>query len=88
LEWREQAARTLARKAGPLGRLTHRPEDFYPQLDHEHLKVCGRCEEIVYPAAREGQHTRFGERHSPCHFCDDIYQLWDYTTSTESEAYR
>lgn len=87
LEWREQTARTLARKAGPLGRLTHRPEDFYPQLDHEHLKVCGRCEEIVYPAAREDQHTRFGERHSPCHFCDDIYQLRDYTT-TESEAYQ
>jgi len=90
-EWREQAARALARKAGPLGRLTHRSEDFYPQLDREHLKVCGRCEEIVYPAAREDEHARLGERFSPCHYCGDSYQLRDYTTttaSTESEAYQ
>ncbi len=53
----------------------------------EHLKVCERCGEIVYPAAREDQHARFGQRHSPCHFCGDSYQLRDYTT-TESEAYR
>ncbi len=33
VEWREEAARQLARNAGPLGRLTHRPDDFYPQLD-------------------------------------------------------
>ncbi len=91
LEWREQAARQLARKAGPLGRLTHRSEDFYPQLDRKHLKVCGRCEEIVYPAAREDQHARLGQHYSPCHFCGDSYQLRDYTTttaSTESEAHQ
>jgi Replication-relaxation len=91
LEWREQAARQLARKAGPLGRLTHRSEDFYPKLDREHLKVCGRCEEIVYPTAREDQHTRLGQRYSPCHYCGDSYQLRDYTTttaSTESEAHQ
>ena len=48
-----------------------------------------RCEEIVYPAARENRHTRLGQHRSPCHFCDGIYQLRDYTTataSTESEA--
>jgi hypothetical protein len=91
LEDREQAARALARKAGPLGRLTHHSEDFYPQLDREHLKVCARCEEIVYPAAREDEHARLGERFSPCHYCGDSYQLHDYTTttaSTESEAYQ
>jgi Replication-relaxation len=84
LEWREQAARALARKAGPLGRLTHRPEGFYPQLDREHLKVCRRCEEIVYPAAREDQHARLGQRHSPCHYCGDSYQLRDYTEQPTS----
>jgi hypothetical protein len=52
LVWREQAARQLARKAGPLGRLTHPPTDFYPQLDREHLKICGRCQETIYPRAR------------------------------------
>lgn len=91
LGWREQAARVLARKAGPLGRLTHRSEDFYLQLDREHLKVCGRCEKIVYPAARENQHTRWEQQLSPCHYCGDSYQLRDYTTtaaSTESEAHQ
>lgn len=90
LEWREQAARQLARKAGPLGRLTHRAEDFYPQLDHEHLKVCERCEETIYPAARENQHTRWEQRLSPCHYCGDGYQLRNYNTtaSTESEAHQ
>ena len=33
LEWRKGAARQRARKAGPLGRLTHRAEDFYEPVD-------------------------------------------------------
>ena len=37
LAWRERTARQLARKAGPLGRLTHRTEDFYPQVDRRWL---------------------------------------------------
>ena len=56
LEWRQRAARELARKAGPLGRLTHRTEDFYLQLDHERLRICNTCakrstRERVNPAA-------------------------------------
>jgi hypothetical protein len=78
LEWREQAARRLARKAGPLGRLTHRPEDFYPQLDQERLRVCASCEETVYPAARKDQHIHGEQRLSPCHYCGDSHRLRDY----------
>ena len=91
LNWREQAARQLARKAGPLGRLTHSPEDFYHQLDREHLKVCRSCEETIYPRAR--QTDRHG---SPppksCHYCREPHGTKPYdptsTAGTESEAHR
>jgi hypothetical protein len=79
LEWREQAARTLAKRAGGLGRLTHPPASFYAQLDREHLKVCRHCEEIVYPAAREDRHGYGTERRSPCHYCDRTEHLRDYS---------
>jgi|SRR5580700_294279 hypothetical protein len=78
LEWREQAARQLARKAGPLARLTHRPEDFYPRLDQARLRVCASCEETVYPAARKNQHIHGEQRRSPCHYCGDSHRLRDY----------
>jgi len=88
LNWREQAARQLARKAGPLGRLTHRPEDFYPQLDREHLKVCRGCEETIYPRARKaGSPPPYS-----CHYCREPHGTKPYdptlTASTESEAYQ
>ncbi len=87
LEWREHAARRLARQAGPLGRLTHRREDFYPQIDGESLGVCRRCREIVYPADRASSH---GDRRPACHYCHDTYQIEAYRedapTRTEREV--
>jgi Replication-relaxation len=89
LNWREQTARQLARKAGPLGRLTHRPEDFYPQLDREHLKVCGRCQETIYPRARNGDGFT---RPPSCHYCREAHGIKPYdptlTAGQESEAYK
>jgi hypothetical protein len=90
LEWRQRAARELARKAGPLGRLTHRAEDFYSQLDHERLRICNTCEETIYPRAREP-----GSYDSPrvprCHYCREPHCSRPYDTtsiaSKESEAY-
>ena len=90
LKWRERAARELARKAGPLGRLTHRAEDFYAQLDQERLRICTSCEETIYPRAREA-----GSRGSPrvprCHYCREPHgsKPYDITSiaSKESEAY-
>ncbi|HEV3319336.1 MAG TPA: replication-relaxation family protein [Solirubrobacteraceae bacterium] len=63
---REAAARSLARKAGPLGRFTHRPEDFYAQLDEQRLRVCGACHETVFPTAGS---ARDGRRRPACHYC-------------------
>lgn len=89
LNWREQAARQLARKAGPLGRLTHRPEDFHAQLDRERLKVCERCEETIYPRARDGGGFT---RPPSCHYCREAHGIKPYdptlTAGQESEAYK
>ncbi len=90
LEWRERAARELARKAGPLGRLTHRAEDFYSQLDHERLRVCTSCEETIYPRARE-RGSYGSPRVHRCHYCREPHgsRPYDITSiaSKESEAY-
>lgn len=89
LHWREQTARQLARHAGPLGRLTHHPEDFYPQLDHERLRKCGKCAETIYPpASQAGSHK---QRAAPaCHYCSESQHTKPYepTPTKESEAYR
>jgi hypothetical protein len=90
LEWRERAAQELARKSGPLGRLTHRAEDFYSQLDHERLRVCTNCEETIYPRAREA--GSYGSSPLPrCHYCREPHgsKPYDITSiaSKESEAY-
>jgi hypothetical protein len=91
LEWRDRAARRLARDAGPLGRLTHRPEDFYAQLDQERLRVCGNCGETIYPP--EATAGSFGSTRSPsCHYCLEPHSTKPYDpasiTHTESEAHR
>jgi hypothetical protein len=90
LEWRQRAARQLARSAGPLGRLTHRAEDFYPKLDQERLWVCGRCAETIYPRSREGGSYRSQPAPS-CHYCTAPHSTQPYattpTTTTESEVY-
>jgi hypothetical protein len=89
LEWRERAARQLARSAGPLGRLTHRPEDFYAQLDQERLRVCGRCTETIYPGARESDGYGFRPE-GRCHYCREPHATEPYQatsiTRKESEA--
>ena len=75
LQWREHAARQLARKAGPLGRLTHRTEDFYPQIDRRWLGVCRHCREIAYPAAHA---TGRGDARPACHYCHGTDQVEAY----------
>ncbi len=88
LESREHAARQLARK-GPLGRLTHRAEDFYDQLDRERLLVCRTCGETIYPAREADSYRR---AHPACHYCRETHGTNPYdpgrTASKESEAHQ
>jgi hypothetical protein len=88
LEWREQAARRLARSAGPLGRLTHHAEDFYGQLDQERLRACGSCGETIYPPARATDSFRYTNPPS-CHYCREPHATKPYiptSTNTRKEA--
>jgi hypothetical protein len=87
LEWRDRAARRLARDAGPLGRLTHRAEDFYAQLDQERLRICASCGETIFPPARDA--GRSGSPGSPaCHYCREPHSTKPYatTSTTRTEA--
>ena len=90
LDWREQAARRLARDAGPLGRLAHRAEDFYSQLDHEQLRACGSCGETIYPPAPTNGSFRSAPSPS-CHYCREPHSTKPYATPSitrpESETY-
>ena len=85
---REHAARQLARK-GPLGRLTHRAEDFYDQLDRERLLVCRTCGETIYPAHEADSYRR---AHPACHYCLETHGTNPYDptriASKESEAHQ
>jgi hypothetical protein len=86
--WREQTARQHARKAGPLGRLTHRPEDFYPQIDQRSLGLCRHCSAVVYPAIEAGDYL---ENKPACHYCHSTEHIVPYrkrTTSYEGEQRR
>jgi hypothetical protein len=81
----------LARQAGPLGRLTHRREQFYARLDREHLNVCGTCGETIYPGScKPGGHLY----NAPitCHYCTEPHGIRPYDpdkhASKESEAYQ
>jgi hypothetical protein len=68
LVWREDAARALVRRTGPLARLAHSPEEFYAQLDRDYLRTCRSCEEIVYPEVDPAP-TRVSEVQAACHYC-------------------
>lgn len=94
LDSREHAARQIVKRTGPLGRLTHRPGDFYLQIDRERLRVCARCRETVYPQARQARSYGSGSYDAPpaCHYCGSGHGTEPYSEtpspSTESEAHQ
>jgi hypothetical protein len=82
-QWREKAARQLVREAGPLGRLTRRPEDFYDQLDQETLKVCRGCRQLIYPPAKGPDNYDRPRRR--CHYCHDDFGMDPYSPAHNSK---
>lgn len=86
LTWRERAARQLARRTGPLGRLTDDPQNFYAQLDRQHLRVCGRCDQRIYPTLDALEGVGLSEP-SSCHYCRQSYDAKPYDPTTRTEAY-
>jgi hypothetical protein len=71
LDWREQAAQLLLRKAGPMARLTRSREDFYPQIDREQLRECKRCKQTVYPQLDQDDGAA-ADRPVDCVFCGHL----------------
>jgi Replication-relaxation len=80
--WRHDTARWLARKAGPLGRLTHHPEDFYEQIDRRWLHVCQRCQEIACPKIDDAGRC---EREPACHYCHSTERVTAYRKNARAD---
>lgn len=83
VEWREATARQMVRKSGALGRLTRKREEFYPQLDREQLRICGQCQEIVYPQLDQAPGL-LGEPPTSCHYCGGRGQLKSFGQGTQA----
>ena len=66
-QWREHAAAERVRQTGVLKQLAHSRDEFYADIDAEHLWVCGGCHETVYPkldATGSNEPTK-----DYCHYC-------------------
>jgi len=66
-QWREHTAAERVRQTGLLKQLAHSRDEFYTEIDNEHLRTCSRCHEVIYPtlAGRAGAPTK-----TPCPYCN------------------
>jgi hypothetical protein len=89
LNWREQEARERKHQLGLATRLAHGPAALYPAIDRERLRVCSRCDEIAYPAAKPSrdQYGRLLNRAAErCHFCGSFSLAdWDPARAAKVE---
>jgi hypothetical protein len=72
LERREREARERKHEAGLAARIAHGRSVLYAIVDRDRLRICKRCDEIVYPPEPERRGTViYEERRQPsrCHFC-------------------
>jgi hypothetical protein len=69
---RDAEARERKHQLGLADRVAHGYRAAYPAVDRDRLRICHRCDEIVYPPAEPGR-DRYGSRTrqsaSRCHFC-------------------
>jgi hypothetical protein len=75
LDRREREARRRKHEAGLAARLAHGRSAVYAIVDRDLLRICKRCDEIVYPPEPERrgtviyQHPSQPSQPSRCHFC-------------------
>jgi hypothetical protein len=86
---REREARQRKHEAGLAARLAHGRSAVHAIVDNDLLRICRRCDEIVYPPEPERRTTVIHEERrqpSRCHFCggSDLAP-WDPTYQTELE---
>jgi hypothetical protein len=69
---RDREARQRKHEAGLAARLAHGRSAIYAIVDRDQLRICSRCDEIVYPPEPERHGTViYQDRRQPsrCHFC-------------------
>ena len=69
---REREARRRKHEAGLTSRLTHRRAAVFAIVDRDRLRICTRCDEIVYPPEPQRRGTVIYQQPSQpsrCHFC-------------------
>ena len=89
LERREREARRRKHEAGLAARLAHGRSAVYALVDRDQLRICGRCDEIVYPPEPERRGTiiyQTASQPSRCHFCGGSELApWDLAYQPELE---
>jgi Replication-relaxation len=89
LDRREREARQRKHEAGLAARLAHGRSAVYAIVDRDRLRICRRCDEIVYPREPERRGTViYQDRMQPsrCHFCGGSeLAAWDLAYQAELE---
>jgi hypothetical protein len=89
LDRREQEARRRKHEAGLAARLAHGRSAVYAIVDRDLLRICTRCDEIVYPPEPERRGTVIYQQPtqpSRCHFCGGSeFASWDPAYQSELE---
>ncbi|HEY3921060.1 MAG TPA: replication-relaxation family protein [Gaiellaceae bacterium] len=86
---REREARRRKREAGLAARVAHGRSAVHAIVDRDRLRVCRRCDEIVYPPEPERRGTIIYQQSSQpsrCHFCGGSeLAAWDLAYESELE---
>jgi hypothetical protein len=89
LDRREREARRRKHEAGLAARLAHGRSAVYAIVDRDLLRICTRCDEIVYPPEPERRGTVIYQQPSQpsrCHFCGGSELAnWDPAYQSEME---
>jgi hypothetical protein len=89
LDRREREARRRKHEAGFAARLAHGRSALYTIVDRDLLRICARCDEIVYPPKPERRGTLIYQQPSQasrCHFCGGSeLAAWDLAYQSELE---
>ena len=87
LDRREREARRRKHEAGLAARLAHGRSAVRAVVDRDRLRICPRCDEIVYPLESERRGTVIDEKArqpSRCHFCGGSeLAAWDPAYQSE-----
>lgn len=86
---REREARRRKHEAGLAARLAHGRSAAYAIVDRDRLRICRRCDEIVFPPEPEPHRTvtyQQPSQPSRCHFCGGAeLDAWDLAYQSELE---